>query len=285
MSILIGSRALEVLDFWTKEKSIKRVILADNCCENLIDWAFEKIEDVILLDIDPITKEINSDYLKYHVENNKIGDYLLIIWVWPYGSKPSDEKLKKIKNWGDCLILEDKCLARPNLPYEYNFNDISDAELYSTGYSKYCDLLFGGWLQDNKKRNFSNTVINEEIYFKNIEKRRLIVDYHKKVINKSLDEITKNIKINDWNPKTWRYCLEVKDPILYSRIILDNGAFSSCHYNTKKYFSKYSSSHQVSTKHKKSVINLFNDLRANKQYIDKIRKATEEYLNALHNSL
>ena len=40
------------------------------------------IEDVIPLDINPITKEINFDYLKYHVENNKIGEYLLIIWVW-----------------------------------------------------------------------------------------------------------------------------------------------------------------------------------------------------------
>ncbi len=284
MSILVGSRAIQVLDFWVKEKSIKKIILADNCCENLVDWAFENIEDVVLLDIDPITKEINFEYLKYQVENNKIGESLLIIWVWPYGLKPSYEKLKKIKNFGDCLILEDKCLARPNLPYEYTINDICDAELYSTGYSKYCDLLFGGWLQDNKKINYHyKNIIDEETYFKSVEKRRLIVDQHKEEINYNLDQITKNIKINDWNPKTWRYCLEVKDPILYSKIILDNGAFSSCHYSSSKYLSKYVAIEAV--RHKKHVINLFNDLRANNKYIDKIKKATEEYFNALHNSM
>ena len=95
MGILIGSRALKILDFWAKEKSIKKVVLADNCCEELIDWAFENIEDVILTDIDPLTKEINLDQLKFHVENNKIGENLLIIWVWPYGLKPSFGKLKK----------------------------------------------------------------------------------------------------------------------------------------------------------------------------------------------
>ena len=77
--------------------------------------------------------------------------------------------------------------------------------------------------------------------------------------------------------------MEVKDPILYSKIILDNGAFSSCHYNTKKYLSRYNS--KRSEEHKKYVINLFNDLRVNKKYIDKIKKATEDYLNALHNTL
>ncbi len=284
MSILVGSRAIKVLDFWAKEKSIKRVILADNCCEKLVDWAYESIEDVILLDINPITKEINFDYLKYHVENNKIGEYLLIIWVWPYGLKPSNEKLKEIKNCGDCLILEDKCLARPNLPYENSFSGCSDAELYSTGYSKYCDLLFGGWLQDNETKTYHNAdIVNEKIYFKNVEKRRLIVDRHKKEINNKLDEITKNVRISKWNPKTWRYCMEVKDPILYSKIIFNNGAFSSCHYNTNKYLSRYNS--KKSEIHKKYVINLFNDLRTNNKYIEKIKKATEEYLNALHNSL
>tara|TARA_Y100000589_G_C27168081_1_gene635531 strand:+ start:1093 stop:1947 length:855 start_codon:yes stop_codon:yes gene_type:complete len=284
VGILIGSRALEVLDFWVKEKSIKKVVLADNCCEELIDWAFDNIQNVTLTDIDPITKEINLDHLKFHVENNKIGKNMLIIWVWPYGLSPSLEKFKKIKSWGDCLILEDKCLARPILPSEYIYNGICDAELYSTGYSKYCDLLFGGWLKDNKTEIFYNSnILNEDIYFENVAKRRLIVDRHKVAINHRLDEITKNVKISNWNPKTWRYCLEVKDPILYSKIIFNNGAFSSCHYNTRKYLSRYISTE--SKKHKKHIINLFNDLRADSAYIDKIEKATDEYLNVLHNSL
>ena len=77
MGILIGSRALKVLDFWVKEKSIKKVVLADNCCEELIDWAFDNIENVTLTDIDPITKEIKLDHLKFHIENNKIGKNML----------------------------------------------------------------------------------------------------------------------------------------------------------------------------------------------------------------
>ena len=284
MGILIGSRALEVLDFWAKKKSIEKVILADNCCENLIDWAFLNIKEVVLLDIDSETKDINLDYLKFQVENNKIGEKLLIIWVWPYGLKPDANKLKLIKNSGDCLILQDKCLARPDLPFEYIMNENSDAELYSTGYSKYCDLLFGGWLQDKHtiNNNISN-IVSKEDYFTSIEKRRLYVDTHKVLVNSELDKITKNIKISDWNPKSWRYCLEVKNPLLYSKFINENDAFSSCHYSSSKYLSKYNGKESI--KHKKHVINLFNDLRANNKYIDKIKKATDEYFNALHNSM
>ena len=59
MSIILGSRAIQALDSWAREKSIKRVILADNCCEDLIDWAFNQTSQKKLIEKNQFVKEVD----------------------------------------------------------------------------------------------------------------------------------------------------------------------------------------------------------------------------------
>ncbi len=284
MGILVASRGLESLKYWANQKDIERVVLSDNCCEELIEWAIKNIKDVLFIDIDEATKGMDVKQLQDVVKGNKLGTKLLVLWVWPYGSQPSTESLIRVANSGECTLLEDKCLARPLLPQEDNLNEhISNAQLYSTGYSKYCDLLHGGWLFDS---NCSDRLLDDILlddYFRSVEIRRTKVDIHKKYTNNKLDRITDQIRINDWKATTWRYCFEIQKPKLFSTIIKKYNGFSSNHYDGNKYSSQFYL--PITRKHKKHVFNLFNDLRANQNYIDIIEKASEEYLNVLHNTL
>ena len=47
------------------------------------------------------------------------------------------------------MIIDDKCLCIPNTKFKKNL--YSDLEIYSTGYSKYCDMGYGGYGTSKKK--------------------------------------------------------------------------------------------------------------------------------------
>ena len=67
-----------------------------------------------------------------------------MLWVNPYGaSNKCDTFFKEIKNIKpDFIIIDDRCLQKPNFSYPKSHADII---IYSTGYSKYVDINWGGF--------------------------------------------------------------------------------------------------------------------------------------------
>ena len=96
-----------------------------------------------LIDINISTLCIDENIIEEYLKNYKLEG---ILFINTYGKIKNNDKLFKHikKTRPDVKIIEDKCLNIPNLDYN-NTPKYADIELYSTGYSKYVDIGYGGY--------------------------------------------------------------------------------------------------------------------------------------------
>lgn len=243
----------------------------------------------------------------------QLGQIAGVLYVSPYGKDMDNADFYgKIKEkYSNALIIEDNCLSKITIncftpPYQ---SDI-DLSLFSTGYSKYVDIGYGGWgilsdslqyhlstlpfngdeltiLQGEIKKCFAsktkfeydaynwleNTVIDDLVcYRQKVLSQVEIVSTHKKEINDIYNRNIPDILKFDMGYHEWRYMLLVKShrDILIERIF-DAGLFVGTNYpSVTKLFSN-----QVcpnAEKEELEVVNLFNDLRVDTCFAERLCK-------------
>lgn len=140
--IITASRASTVLYLFLKSKTFgKPFLLPANACP-VVPLSFLKAEvDFDFVDIDA-THAMSKDMA---MEKLKSGKYAGIVFIHAYGKVFDNTSFyKEVKEMHpDLCIIDDRCLCLPELSDEPTEN--VDLTLYSTGYAKYVDLLFGGY--------------------------------------------------------------------------------------------------------------------------------------------
>ncbi len=308
LNITLRNRATAVLnDFIITNNISGKFLLPANICP-IVPLVF--IKNNIKVKFIDISKK-NFDMDKSLIfENLEKFDGLL--WNNSYGKEDNNSNffLKCKKNKKNFFIIDDRCLNEPNLSLKRQIN--SDLEIYSTGYSKYCDLGHGGYGLSPKKisyfpnsynkfsyeyiiKKFYSSIKNKNIfyskkenwlenknninsleYFKKIKKLKRKIKIHKKKINSIYEQLIPNkLKVNNiYN--NWRYNILTPNRDILLNEIFQKGLFASNHY--------YPSSKIFQNKHMKNsdyvaknILNLFNDLRFNEKMAIKISQIIKNH--------
>ena len=289
---IFRNRATAIIHDFIKNNKIKeKFILPANICP-IVPLVFYKNKIKIkFLDIDKKTLNICKDKVLSEIKNSSG-----VLWNHTYGRETNQKKffkdLKKIKE--NYLIIDDKCLCIPNTEFKNNF--FSDLEIYSTGYSKYCDIGYGGYGISKKKfklfktkylkkseyslknkidkfislkKNYTNKEINWlknqkinkiNFYIKSIEKLKNKVNRHKKKINLIYTQNIPSEIILDKNTNIWRFNILINKKETLLKEIFINGLFARSHfYPSSKLFENENKTYSDILS--KNVVNLFNDLR------------------------
>ena len=298
---IFRNRATAIIHDFIKNNKIKeKFILPANICP-IVPLVFYKNKIKIkFLDIDKKTLNICKDKVFSEIKNSSG-----ILWNHTYGKETNQnfffKDLKKIKE--NYLIIDDKCLCVPKTKLKKNF--ISDLEIYSTGYSKYCDVGYGGYGISKKKLELFNTkyikklehsikkkidrcilqkknYINKEnnwlknqkidatsFYLKSIEKLKNKVNRHKKKINLIYTQNLPSEIILDQTMNIWRFNILINRKEILLKEIFLNDLFASSHfYSSSKLFEneKKTCSDILSS----NVVNLFNDFRFSELNANKV---------------
>ena len=129
-------------------------ILPANICPIVAATFLKANKKIIFLDIDLKTLSFEMFELKKTLlENHQIQG---VLWVRAYGYTIDnlDETFHDLKNIAPKIkIIDDACLMEPD------FNPVlkeADLKIFSTGYSKFVDVGFGGWAVSREEMNFAN---------------------------------------------------------------------------------------------------------------------------------
>ena len=289
---IFRNRATAIIHDFIKNKKIKEnFILPANICPTVPLVFYKNKIKIKFLDIDKKTLNICKDKVFSEIKNSSG-----ILWNYTYGKETNQKKFfKDLKNKKEnYLIIDDRCLCIPNTGSKKIF--FSDLEIYSTGYSKYCDLGYGGYAISKKKlklfktkyiketeynlkkkidkfifqkKNFAykehNWLKNQKIndvnfYIKSIEKLKKKVNKHKKKINSIYNQNIPSEIILDKTSNVWRFNILINKKEILLKEIYTNGLFASSHfYSSSKLFQKEKRTNtDILSKY---IINLFNDLR------------------------
>ncbi len=315
--LIFRNRASAVLyDFLISINSNKIFFLPCNICP-IVPITFLKAgANYEFVDISNETLCIDFNIIMDKLINNP-SKYGGILFAHTYGLENSfNNEFKRMKEFNEKLIIiDDKCLCKPNFNNSSSFADIT---LYSTGYSKYVDIGFGGFGYINKNIDIVNCklrynekdlediieqykmVIKDEekfIYsdsnwldnripevafneYRNIvETKKLdISKYKKQIHNIYLSELPKEIQL-PIQYQNWRFNILVPNKEEVLKKIFNSGFFASSHYSPlNKSFSNNKSFFPNANKLFSNVINLFNDKYITFEQVVSISKIINKFL-------
>jgi len=267
------------------------------------------------VDISLETLEMNTGIILSKLKRNP-KSYCGIHCVHTYGVYTDNEKLfQEIKNINSKLfIIDDRCLQKP----EFTISDTkADLILYSTGYSKYVDINWGGYgfLSDNitfyKKHNlnynlyeldklslqFKESIKNQTLFVykdsdwlgdTNFDKNFNI--FKQKIIKKFADVEKNKNKINNVYRSDipfeaqfaepfqyWRFNILVNQKKRLLKTIYSNELFASSHYYPVSLMFNKTLSPNAQKLYD-HVINLFNDFRFSPKKAVKISKIVKAHV-------
>lgn len=265
--ILFEKRAAKVLYKVLKKIQNKKFLLPLNVCPIVPDTFKKANKEFKFIDIDLKTLCMDEKLVLKAIKNDKTIDGLLFVKTFGISLdvQPLFKKVKKLNK--NIFIIDDMCPCRQEFDYDID-NSYANMALFSSGYSKYVDIGYGGYgfLKDNEFLNiFKDKSQNKNFlkYKKKIEKQLPLMDKHKNKMNKIYSEnLPKNIFLGkEFNG--WRFSLLVnnKDKILQKIFDVD-GLFASSHYPQVDY--NYMKKPQENTNAyiiQNKILNLFNDFR------------------------
>ena len=222
VNFITANRASTILyNFILSNDKVKGTwLIPTNVCHFVPATILKAGAKIEILDISEKDLCINQDQVTSRLMNNK-KKYSGIIYVRSYGvdNNAADffSKIKKIKS--NLLLVDDKCLGIPS--FDKKINLLVDLELFSTGYSKYIDLGYGGFAKLNSKCNYDKIRLkyskkDEDTfseYFKNIVYNNTKVDQQELVEIVNLNWLNSKEIINK---KT--YFTEVKAAIKKTKV-------------------------------------------------------------------
>lgn len=293
----------------------KKIIVPANVCPIVIATLLKAKKSIELVDINEENYHINTSKV-IEMVSNSVEDYDSILFVRSYGAdlefNSFFNELKSINN--ELLIIDDKCLAIPEL--EPDFKKNVDATIFSTGYVKYIELGFGGYVfirndypysrislsfEDTEHKQLTDhfrEVINGKKDFKYKDtnwldgnfpkislkeyKQKIVeqiekVHLHKQKINKIYSEnLSPEIMMGD-DYNNWRFNLLVENKEVLLEKIFENDLFASSHYFPMNRFLK-KNGFAVSEHVYSRVLNLFNDFRYDEDMAYKTAKIIQKNL-------
>jgi dTDP-4-amino-4,6-dideoxygalactose transaminase len=265
--ILFEERAATVLYKVLSNIKNKKFLLPLNVCPIVPDTFFKANKEFEFIDINLKTLCIDEDLILQKIANDKTIDGVL--FVKTFGITLDNSKLySKIKAMNtNIFIIDDMCPSIQEFDYQINDSDV-DLALFSSGYSKYIDIGYGGY----------GFVKNSDFYkiFQDKYPTKEFQEYKQKILTlipkmkehkKSLNAIyKKNIDKKYWlgeDFNNWRFSILVdnKEEILEA-IFKQKNLFASSHYPQIDY--NYVQEAQKNTNTDKvhsKILNLFNDFR------------------------
>ncbi|MBL0709295.1 MAG: hypothetical protein JJW00_09615 [Sulfurimonas sp.] len=269
--ILFEDRAASVLYNLLKSIKNKKFLLPLNICPIVPDTFIRADKKFEFCDIELDTLCMDEKLLLRKIEQDDTIDGVL--FVKTFGIELDTQKLfKKIKSIDkDIFIIDDMCPCIQEFDYDIE-SSYADMALFSSGYSKYVDIGYGGYgfLKDDKFQNiFNDKATTKEFleYKQKIIKQIALMKKHKKELNNIyLEHIPKHLhlggKFNNWR---FSILVENKD-ILLKEIFKVDTLFASSHYPQidSNYTSKPLKNSNTKKVHDK-IINLFNDFRFTKE--------------------
>jgi dTDP-4-amino-4,6-dideoxygalactose transaminase len=201
-----------------------------------------------------------------------------VLFVKTFGIEIDGEAFyQKIKDINpEIFIIDDQCLSVPNFDLDID-NSFASLTLFSSGYSKYVDIDYGGFgfLKDEEfKGKFKSDSESEDFldYQANVKEKIPLIRKHKSKLN----EIYRNNIPHSMHLgrefENWRFSILVDDKDgLLKKIFQEGELFASSHYVPidDKYVDnpiQDSNSHKVANR----IVNLFNDFRFTKEMAIKV---------------
>ena len=285
MKTVFANRASNVLyDFLMSYHTDAPYLLPANVCP-CVPETFDKAKQPYeLIDID----ETHAMDKTLCIKRLRHQDCSGLLFVHAYGHHFNNAdfyaQIRQLQN--DIIVIDDKCLLVPNFTER---DESADLTLFSTGYAKFIELGFGGWGIIGEDRNYHQSLphseylqMDEQQYRDKIIQGIPQVSAHKQRINAIYDNQLHSLhELTIWNNYSdWRYMISVpvdkRDAVLKS--IFDHGYFAGTNYPSQAMNFKQQACH-VAEREALSVINLFNDFRANEAFALGVCKAIKEVLS------
>jgi|SaaInlStandDraft_4_1057021.scaffolds.fasta_scaffold08176_2 dTDP-4-amino-4,6-dideoxygalactose transaminase len=283
--ILFRDRASTVLYdvLMTLNKSIK-FLLPLNICPIVPDTFIKAKIEFEFVDIDIDTLCMDEGLALEAIKNDSsIGG---ILFVKTFGIEIDSEVFyKKIKQINrDIFIIDDQCLSMQNFDFDID-SSFASLTLFSTGYSKYVDIGYGGFgfLKDSHFKGFfqdngnSKSFLNYQV---DVKEKIPLMQKHKAKLNTIYQKgIPSNLHLGKAF-ENWRFSILIdnKDNLLKA-IFQEEDLFASSHYAPIDH--KYtdnpiqdSNAHKISSK----IVNLFNDFRFTEEKAMNVVRVIDNFL-------
>ena len=282
--ILFEDRASTVLYKVLSVIENKKFLLPLNICPIVPDTLIKANKEFEFIDIslDTLCMSQNKALKKIQDDNSIDGILFVKTFGIEFNIQPFYKKIKEINN--DVFIIDDMCLCVPRFNYDIE-NSYADMSFFSSGYSKYVDIDYGGYgfIEDKKfRKNFQDVSKNK--YF--LEYKKTIID-RIKPIKMHKDELNCIYKANIprkyhlGNEFTnWRFSFlaDNKDEILQAIFNKEN-LFASSHYPQIDYEYKDNPMQNSNVnKIHKNIINLFNDFRFTKEQAYLVTEIVKQHI-------
>ena len=283
--ILFEDRAATVLYNVLSNIKQKKFLLPLNVCPIVPDTFLRANKEFEFIDIDLETLCMDQDLAIQKIKSDATIDGLLFVKTFgiELDIQPFFKQIKEINQ--DIFIIDDMCPCRQRFDYDIE-NSYADMALFSSGYSKYVDIGYGGYgfLQDKK----FNAIFQDKSTDKEFLKYKEIILEKTELMRKHKEELNTIYKTNI--PKKchlgeqfndWRFSIlvEHKDAIL-EEIFKVDGLFASSHYPQVDY--EYVDNPMQNSNTKKihdKIVNLFNDFRFTKEKAYQVVDIINKYIN------
>jgi hypothetical protein len=299
MKIAYEQRASTILFNLLKSLDHSGIFLIPaNVCPIVPVTFFKAKQQFELIDISADTMCMNERVLLQKLKDNP-QRYSGFLYVHTYGVQDSFEPLFQVVKQiaPHALLIDDRCLCIPNFNAEVQ--TAADAVLYSTGYSKYVEMDFGGYgfikpevryaslrlaynpddhqalvaamkeAQESKQPfSYKDTdwldstapTVSYSQYQAKVAARTLAVQTHKKQLNHIYSRnIPKEAQLGQ-KFHNWRFNILVPQKEKLLKAIFNHGLFASSHFPSLQGVFGQGSDHQAANLHTK-VVNLFNNDR------------------------
>mgnify|MGYP006138617227 FL=1 len=282
--ILFEDRASGVLGKVLNVIENKKFLLPLNICSVVPNTLLKANKEFDFIDVSLDTLCMNQDKVLKKIKEDNSVDGILFVKTFgvDFDIQPFYRKIKKINN--NIFIIDDMCPCVP--VFDYNIEkSYADMSLFSSGYSKYIDIGYGGYgfIKDEKFIKI----------FEDLSKNKYFLDYKKTIINKtSLIKIHKNelnsIYKDNIHKKyhlgddfiNWRFSILVsnKEEILQA-ILEEDGVFASSHYPQIDYeYKENPMANSNANKIHKKIINLFNDFKFTREQAYLVVDVVNKYI-------
>ena len=281
--ILFNDRASNVLYDVLSNTAQKKFLLPLNVCPIVPDTFLKAKKEFIFIDIDMDTLCMDTDLIKSKlIEDNTIDG---LLFVHTFGiDLDMHSFFKEIKNIKENIfIIDDLCPSIQRFDYDIEKSYV-DLALFSSGYSKFIDIGYGGYgfvKQERFGKTFMDYSKDKEfcIYKEKIISKIPDMKKHKKLLNSIYEEkIPKELHLGS-RFNMWRFSILIdnKEQVL-KEIFKEEGLFASSHYPQVDFNYVNNPAKNSNTKkiHDK-IVNLFNDFRYDEEKAYKTAEIVSKY--------
>jgi len=248
-----------------------KFLLPLNICPIVPDTFIKADVKFEFVDINPVTLCIDEDLALKMIKSDSTINGLLFVRTFGIEINPKSfyRRLKKLNP--EFFIIDDQCLSMPNFDLDLD-KTYASLTLFSSGYSKYVDIGYGGYgfLKDDKFKGIFQDNSNNSAFlnYKSIITNKIpLIREHKYKINAIYrEEIPKGLHLGRAF-ESWRFSILINDKEqLLKKIFQHKGLFARSHYKPidskyTKYPTQNSNAQIISNK----IINFFNDFRFTKE--------------------